>query len=119
MERSFISLDIRKFNFVVAIHGKKETKEYENNFNGIADFIKDYKENLSSALCILETTGGYEMEILVTLCTQTIAVHRANTRKVKNFIRSFGNAAKIDSLDAKALALYGFERYERLELFKA
>lgn len=116
---NFIGLDIGKFNFVVAIHGKKETKEYENNTNGIADFIKDYKENLSSALCVLETTGGYEMEILLTLCTQTIAVHRANTRKVKNFIRSFGNAAKTDNLDAKALALYGFERSEKLELFKA
>ncbi|WP_425363877.1 hypothetical protein [Candidatus Tisiphia endosymbiont of Hybos culiciformis] len=56
------------------------------------------------------------MEILLTLSTQTIAVHRANTRKVKNFIRSFGNAAKTDSLDAKALALYGFARSERLVL---
>ncbi|MDR0296681.1 MAG: transposase [Rickettsia sp.] len=58
------------------------------------------------------------MEILLTLYAQTIAVHRANTRKVKNFIRSFDNTAKTDSLDAKALALYGFERSERLELFK-
>lgn len=58
------------------------------------------------------------MELLLTLCNQGFAVHRANTRKVKNFIRSFGNAAKTDSLDAKALALYGFEWSERLELFK-
>ncbi|BFD45774.1 MAG: IS110 family transposase [Rickettsia endosymbiont of Sergentomyia squamirostris] len=115
---NFIGLDIGKFNFVVAIHGKKETKEYNNNSNGITDFIKDYKKEISSALCVLETTGGYEMEPLLTLCNQGFAVHRANTRKVKNFIRSFGNAAKTDSLDAKALALYGFERLERLELFK-
>ncbi|WP_375331481.1 transposase [Candidatus Tisiphia endosymbiont of Oplodontha viridula] len=46
---NFIGLDIGKFNFVVAIHGKKETKEYNNNSNGIADFIKDYKKEISSA----------------------------------------------------------------------
>jgi transposase len=44
-------------------------------------------------------------------------VHRASTRKVKNFIRSFGNDAKTDILDAKALALYGAERKDKLQLF--
>ncbi len=59
------------------------------------------------------------MRLLLTLCEKGVAVHRANTRKVKNFIRSFGNEAKTDALDAKALALYGFERGERLEKFVA
>ena len=68
-------------------------------------------------LCILETTGGYEIELLYTLCDKNFTVHRANTRKVKNFIRSFGNTAKTDALDAKALANYGYERKERLEKF--
>ena len=58
------------------------------------------------------------MPLLLNLCAKDIDVHRSNTRKVKNFIRSFGSVAKTDNLDAKALALYGFERYERLELFK-
>jgi transposase len=72
---------------------------------------------LLDGLTILETTGGYEMELLLTLCTAGFNVHRANTRKVKNFIRSYGNDAKTDTLDARALALYGFERHERLETF--
>ncbi len=45
------------------------------------------------------------------------AVHRANTRKVKSFILSFGQSAKTDSLDAKALAYYGFERHQCLDCF--
>ena len=57
------------------------------------------------------------MQLLLTLCDLGFAVHRANTRNLKNFIRSFGNDSKTDSLDAKALAFYGFERYSRLELF--
>jgi len=106
---NFIGVDIGKFNFTVAVYG--------NNNVGINSFVEDYKPLLSNALSILETTGGYEMELLFTLHKEGFAVHRANTNKVKNFIRSFGNTAKTDSLDAKALALYGFERVELLELF--
>ena len=114
----FIGIDIGKFNFVVGIHGSKETKEYANDSTGIAGFIKEYNKVLIDSLCILETTGGYEMALLLSLCNKSIAVHRANTRKVKNFIMSFGNSAKTDSLDARVLALYGYERSEKLELFR-
>lgn len=114
---NFVGVDIGKFTFVVAVYNQKQTKEYENTPDGIKEFIKEYRDVLSKGLCILETTGGYEMRLLLTLCDKNIAVHRANTRKVKHFIRSFGNAAKTDKLDGKALALYGYERGERLERF--
>lgn len=114
---NFIGIDIGKFNFVVANYGNKATKEYENNLSGINSFLKDYKGILPNSLCVLETTGGYEMRLLLTLCDKGIAVHRANTQKVKNFIRSFGNRAKTDALDAQALAFYGYERGDRLTKF--
>lgn len=114
---NFVGVDIGKFTFVVAVYNQKQIKEYNNTSDGIKEFMKEYRDVLSKGLCILETTGGYEMRLLLTLCDKKIAVHRANTRKVKHFIRSFGNAAKTDKLDGKALALYGYERGERLERF--
>jgi transposase len=114
---NFVGVDIGKFSFVVAIHGQKQVKEYDNDPSGIKSFIKDYKKYLSQGLCILETTGGYEMRLVLTLCEAGYSVHRANTRKVKHFIRSLGNSAKTDKLDSKALALYGYERGARLECF--
>jgi transposase len=114
---NFIGLDIGKFNFVVAVYSSKTTKEYENNPSGIISFLKDYKSILSNSLCVLETTGGYETRLLFTLCEKNFAVHRANTRNVKSFIRSYGGQAKTDALDAKALALYGYERKEKLAKF--
>lgn len=114
---NFIGIDIGKFNFVVALHGDKNTKEYKNNAQGVKEFIEDYHLLLEESLCVMETTGGYEMEALLILRGRGFPVHRANTRKVKNFIRSLGNGAKSDNLDAKALALYGFERADRLEIF--
>lgn len=115
--KNFIGLDIGKFNFVVATHGNKSIKEYENNLTGIKLFLKDYKALLPTSLSVLETTGGYERKLLSSLCNKNFVVHRANTRKVKNFIRSFGSKAKTDALDAQALALYGYERQHTLPPF--
>nr|WP_232505560.1 transposase [Legionella clemsonensis] len=114
---NFVGVDIGKFSFVVAVHGQKPIKEYDNDASGIKFFLKDYQRYLSKGLCVLETTGGYEMRLVLTLCELDYSVHRANTRKVKHFIRSFGNVAKTDKLDSKAFALYGYERGERLECF--
>lgn len=112
-----IGIDIGKNFFVVAIHGLKKVHEYDNSSSGMGLFFKDFRKELSQSLCVLETTGGYEMQLLLSLCRADIAVHRANTRKVKRFIQSYGNDAKTDKLDAKALALYGYEREQRLVLF--
>lgn len=113
----FIGIDIGKYSFFVALHGNKKIDEYENTPTGINEFICSYKKHLSKGLCILETTGGYEMGVLLRLCSEGFAVHRANTRKVKHFIKSYGNEAKTDKLDTKHLALYGFERGKTLPLF--
>lgn len=115
---NFIGIDIGKFSFVTAVHGKRFTREYENNMGGIDQFLSDFSNELPEALCVLEPTGGYEMKLLLALCDKGFAVHRAHTRKVKNFIRSFGSEAKTDSLDAINLGLYGYERSSSLGLFK-
>lgn len=114
---NFVGIDIGKFEFVTRLHGSNETKKYTNRVEGIDEFIRDYGCYLKESLCVLETTGGYEMAVLSALCQKGFAVHRANTRKVKSFIRSYGNEAKTDALDAKVLALYGYERHKNLKLY--
>lgn len=116
---NFIGIDIGKFSFVVSCYGNKTTAEYENSPLGIAEFVETNIDILSNSLCIVETTGGYELELIYSLLSYGYKVHRADTRKVKNFIRSFGCAAKTDVLDAKALAVYGYERGGQLSLFEA
>ncbi len=115
---SFIGMDIGKFNFVVALHGEKITKEYPNSAEGIKDFLKDYEEILPTAFCVVETTGGHEKILLLALRSNRYAVHRADTRKVKNFIHSYGKKAKTDALDAKGLAHYSYERYQELDIYE-
>lgn len=115
---NFIGIDIGKFSFVINVYGEKVVTEFDNTNAGIRKFIAQYKGILSSSLSILETTGGYENNLLQFLSMKGYAVHRSDTRKVKNFIRSYGNAVKTDALDAKALALYGKERVDGLSLYQ-
>lgn len=114
---NFVGIDIGKKTFVVAIHGERSTQEYDNDEQGIAQFIKDKKEILSEGLCVLEATGGYEMCVLIALLGEKFFVHRAHARQVKNFIRSYGNEAKTDVIDARSIARYAKERCESLALF--
>src|SRR5262245_53479845 len=113
----FIGVDMGKYSFVTNIFGEKNTTEYENTSAGIVQFIQDHKTRLANALCVVEATGGYELALLYALTEKSYAIHRADARKVKFFIHSFGLSAKTDALDAKALAHYAKEREERLTLF--
>jgi transposase len=118
MYHFFIGIDISKDNFVVAKHGEKKSLNYLNNEKGFLQFCEDFKQQLPLSLIILETTGGYEIELISYLQAKKLLVHRANTRKVKSFIRSFGTLAKTDSIDAFGLALYGCERHSKLEIYQ-
>lgn len=113
---NFIGIDIGKRYFVAAFHGEKITKEYNNDSAGISEFIKDKQAALSSGLCVLEATGGYEISALLALCNEGFSVHRAHGRQVKNFIRSYGNEAKTDATNARSLARYAQERGDSLSL---
>jgi len=115
---NFIGIDIGKFSFVVNIQGTNNIEEFDNTKVGIKKFHKQHKDILSSSLYILEATGCYEAKLLEFLSMKKYSVHRADTRKVKNFIRSYGNSVKTDYLDAKALALYGKERVDGLSLYE-
>jgi transposase len=115
---SFLGIDIGKREVVVGIHGSKITQTFPNSVLGFKAFFKENRKTLQNALVVLETTGGYENLFLNALVDKNVSVHRANTKLVKNFIRSWGQKGKSDALDAIALALYGFERYQSLPLFQ-
>lgn len=118
MYQNFIGIDISKDTFASASHLSKVTHVFSNDRKGFESFIETYNPLLSNALIVLETTGGYELEQIGYLQKENLAVHRANTRKVKHFIKSFGVLGKSDSIDARGLAQYGAERHAKLELFR-
>jgi len=117
--QNFIGIDIGKETFYVSQVGIEGVLIYGNQKEGFEQFVDRFKEKQANSLIVLETTGGYELGLTHHLQAKGFFVHRANTRKVKNFIRSLGNLGKSDAIDAQGLALYGKERHEQLNLYEA
>jgi transposase len=68
---------------------------------------------------VCEPTGGHEGLLLEECLRAGIACHRADTLKVKSFIRSYGTHGKSDAIDAGMLSGYGCERWAKLDLWQA
>ena len=68
-------------------------------------------------LVVCEPTGGHERLLLEECLRLGLPVHRADTLKLKSFIRSFGTLGKTDAIDAELLAAYGRERWPILALW--
>lgn len=51
--KNFIGIDIGNLTFVVGVHGRKKTKEYENNLEGIHGFMNDNRSLLATGFSVL------------------------------------------------------------------
>lgn len=105
--------------------GKREIVVFDSLSNGITSLanrpeaVAEFAAALDpDALVICEATGGYEALLLEALVAHSRPAHRADARKVKAFIRSFGTLGKNDAIDARALARYGEERNRQLPRWK-
>jgi transposase len=81
------------------------TKEL-SKFNRLAC---DSKETL----IILENTGGYERTCIKVALKLNFKLHRTDNNKFKSFAKYRGKKAKTDRIDARKLALYGKDGYEK------
>ena len=108
---AFIGCDVGKASIVVFDSRDATTRTIANQPNALAEFAATLD---AGCLVICEATGGYEADLLEAVCAAGRAVHRADARKVKAFIRSLGTLGKSDAIDARALARYGEERHDRL-----
>lgn len=114
---NFIGIDISKNEFHVAIHGSNKVTQFSNTAKGFQEFKQINQATLDDGFVVLEATGGYEAALLKYLSHNNIAAHQANTRVVKNFIRSLSKLGKSDTIDALGLARYAKERHEGLKLY--
>ena len=92
------------------------TRTIANQRRTIRALLKSYKH---IDLVVCEPTGGHEGLLLEECLRAGIACHRADTLKVKSFIRSFGTHGKSDAIDAGMLWSYGRERWAKLDLWQA
>jgi transposase len=111
----FIGCDVGKTALVFSSLGETSTQTIQNTKAAISGFISKLDTN---CLVVCEATGGHEALLLSCLAAADIPAHRADARKVKAFIRSYGVLGKTDDIDAKQLALYASERHNQLALWQ-
>lgn len=107
----FIGCDVGKSAIVVFDDATGRTRTIANQPESLARFAAGLD---CTCLVVCEATGGYEAALLDALLAANVSAHRADARKIKAFIRSFGTLGKTDALDAKAIARYARERGPQL-----
>lgn len=107
-----LGFDVAKDSIVVS-DGTAPPQTIANDRRSISAFLKQAKADF--AVC--EPTGGHERPLIEACMKAGLPVHRADTLKIKAFIRSFGTLGKSDAIDALKLAAYGRERWCSLALW--
>jgi len=106
-----IGCDVGKASVVAFDSRDGRSKTIANEPGALTGFAAELDD---ACLVVCEATGGHEANLLAALVAAGRAAHRADARKVKAFIRSFGILGKTDAIDARALARYGQERHATL-----
>jgi hypothetical protein len=112
----FIGWDVGKTAIVVFDTASGRTYAVANTPEALSGFAASLE---ATCFVVCEATGGYERDLLAALIAAGVPACRADARKVKAFIRSFGTLGKSDAIDANALARYGLDRYAELPLWSA
>src|SRR5271154_1806987 len=112
----FIGCDVGKAVIVVFDAMSGRSHSIANAPQALSDFAAGLE---ATCFVVCEATGGYENGLLAALFAAGVPAHRADARKVKAFIRSFGTLGKSDAIDAGALSRYGRDRYAELPLWSA
>jgi transposase len=105
-EAVYVGVDVAKDTLDVADSGSRETRQFTNDHEGIAQAVQ-YIASLQPAGIILEATGNLEMPLAVALQAECLPVVIINPRQVRDFARATGALAKTDAIDARILALFG------------
>lgn len=102
----YIGIDIAKDKLDVSIRSTGKVYEFTNDINGLKS-LKDLLNNYRPCLIIMEATGGYETNALMSLQEADFDVSVINPRQVRDFAKALGKLAKTDGIDAGVLGHYG------------
>jgi transposase len=108
----FVGVDVSKARLDIFIHPTAQRFSVENTPRGRAALIRQLKR-LPVDRLVVESTGGYERDLLLDLLKAKIPVAHVNPRVVRDFAKSYNLLAKTDSLDADLLARFARERKPR------
>lgn len=103
--KNYVGVDVSKQFLDVCVIPQRTCRRFCNDAAGIRDFINQLTEQ-PQTLVVLESTGGYEMDVFCALQEADIAVAKINPRRIRDFARACGKLAKTDRIDSQTIALF-------------
>ncbi len=97
----FLGCDVGKDSVVIFDSAGACSQTVPNDVGSLRGFLRRFD---AASLVVCEATGGHEKALLEASVASGLPAHRADARKVKAFIRSFGVLGKTDVLDAGAFS---------------
>ena len=107
-----IGIDISKDVFDVSDMDDRHM-QFLNTVKGFKNFLKSISPN---AICVMEATGYYHIQLAYYLLEHNVSVSIVNPLSVKRFIQMKLSKIKTDKSDAKMIRLYG--QNNELKLWK-
>lgn len=108
VQKCYIGVDVSKDRFDVFVWPQGEYAQFEHSPGGIQQILS-LAQQLPEVLIAMESTGGYEKPLALTLAQAELPVAVVNPKRVRDLAKSKGKLAKTDRLDAQMIALYAVD----------
>ena len=116
-----------KFNHFIGVDVAKKKLDIFNSQTGEFTQVINTKKNIRNfigklqlqedLLVVIDLTEGYEQICVDIFHEIGFSIYRAEGRRIKAFMKCYGQFAKTDKIDAKSLALYGEKMQDQIHLY--
>jgi len=101
----FIGVDVAKGFFDLYDLTEEKHQRFDHNPGGIKSCLA-FLSSRNPTLIVMESTGGYEMDLAIALSEAGLSVAVVNPKRIRDFARATGKLAKTDKIDARVIAVY-------------
>jgi transposase len=102
---TWVGIDVAKATLDLHVLPSGQAHSLANTAAGHAQ-LRKWLPDPAGCLVVLEATGGYERKLVAHLLDAGYRVAVVNPKRVRDFARALGLAAKTDRLDARVLAQF-------------
>jgi transposase len=102
-------VDVSKHHLDLCLWPSGLSLRVGNTPAGVESLLQHFRGEPIPARIAVESTGGYERQLLCRLLEAGLPVALVNPRPVRDFARALGLLAKTDKIDAHALARFAAE----------
>jgi transposase len=103
--QTFVGIDVSKAKLDVCCLPGGEHRQFDNDGDGRAKLLA-WLSSKPGCLLVVESTGGYERELVYAAQDAQVEIALVNPRQVRDFAKGMGQLAKTDPIDAGVLALF-------------